>query len=109
MHARDVVERLAISLGGEVEHTDGQTVIRWPKYIGYSASERWAWQHMLKRCTDPKHPAWDRYGGRGIKVCDRWANSFAAFAEDRGIETREFQTGRDPVEPVDQRPGVELS
>lgn len=42
------------------------------------------WQTMRLRCTDPEHPAFDNYGGRGITVCDRWLNSPAAFIEDMG-------------------------
>jgi hypothetical protein len=39
---------------------------------------------MIKRCTKPSSPKWNDYGGRGIKVCDRWLNDFAAFAADMG-------------------------
>lgn len=42
------------------------------------------WDAMIQRCTNPKNEAWKNYGGRGIKVCDRWLNSFAAFLEDMG-------------------------
>ena len=42
------------------------------------------WADMKTRCSNPKTDAWERYGGRGIKVCDRWQNSFANFLADMG-------------------------
>lgn len=43
-----------------------------------------AWANMLSRCTNPRHRAYPSYGGRGIKVCDQWAESFQAFYQDMG-------------------------
>ena len=34
---------------------------------------------MKHRCNDPKNMMYKNYGGRGIKVCDEWLNSFDAF------------------------------
>lgn len=39
------------------------------------------WQGMLQRCRNPKHPAYHRYGGRGITVTAAW-DTFQAFYED---------------------------
>jgi len=43
-----------------------------------------AWRSMKMRCYNPGRPGFYRYGGRGIKVCQRWLDSFAAFYEDVG-------------------------
>lgn len=41
------------------------------------------WAHMRRRCSDPKSPDFKNYGGRGIKVCQRWQD-FALFLTDMG-------------------------
>lgn len=41
------------------------------------------WAGMIQRCTNKNCNHWDRYGGRGIMVCDRWMK-FENFYEDMG-------------------------
>jgi hypothetical protein len=42
------------------------------------------WIEMRRRCNDPRHRGYERYGGRGIRVCDEWEKSFEAFFEEMG-------------------------
>ena len=39
---------------------------------------------MFKRCENPREKGFHNWGGRGIKVCDRWRKDFAAFLSDMG-------------------------
>ena len=41
------------------------------------------WLDMRQRCTNPNSPPYKNYGGRGIKVCNRWLD-FKSFLEDMG-------------------------
>lgn len=43
-----------------------------------------AWKNMIRRCSCPTAQAYPFYGGRGIKVCEAWADSFEAFIADMG-------------------------
>jgi len=42
------------------------------------------WNGMRKRCLNKNNKDYKNYGGRGIKVCDRWLNSFENFYVDMG-------------------------
>lgn len=52
----------------ETTRTHGQTV------GGRHSPTYNTWQDMIDRCTNPNDPAFSNYGGRGIRVCDRWRN-----------------------------------
>jgi hypothetical protein len=43
----------------------------------------WSWNSMRSRCRDPKNASYPYYGGRGITVCERWAE-FENFLADMG-------------------------
>lgn len=40
-----------------------------------------AWKSMKNRCLSKNTPYFKWYGGRGIKVCDEWSNSYETFRE----------------------------
>jgi hypothetical protein len=42
------------------------------------------WKAMRERCSSPRNIGFASYGGRGIRVCERWNTSFEAFLEDMG-------------------------
>jgi len=42
-----------------------------------------SWHAMTQRCTNPKHKGYPNYGGRGIKICERW-RKFSNFLADMG-------------------------
>ena len=57
-----------------------------PEYNAYSA--------MLGRCLNENNHKFEHYGGRGIKSCGRWKESFANFYEDMGARPAEHTLDR---------------
>lgn len=51
------------------------------------------WKHMIDRCTNPKNPAYYRYGGAGITVCDRWLD-INNFIDDMGEKPTGYSIDR---------------
>lgn len=52
--------------------------------INGKTSEYYAWQNMKVRCYNKNYERYDDWGGRGIRVCERWLHSFENFLEDMG-------------------------
>lgn len=57
-------------------------------YASGRKSEYFAWQNMKDRCNNINNPRYKDYGGRGIKVCERWflENGFINFITDMGMK-----------------------
>lgn len=65
--------RAELLVGNKNTKTHGMT--NTPEYA--------CWSSMRERCLNPDHHAWEDYGGRGIKICERWG-SFQNFYQDMG-------------------------
>lgn len=109
--------------GAEIER-DRQTLIKDRNHCcdscsrGYTAQEGASshplfkvWSAMHDRCRNEKNRSYANYGGRGIKVCDRWTcgeaglTGFECFIEDMGprpspsltVERRDNSAGYNPT------------
>ena len=49
-----------------------------------AAKAKSIYKHMKQRCYNEGNTRYKNYGGRGIKICDRWLESFENFYEDMG-------------------------
>lgn len=63
------------------------------------------WEAMKTRCTNPRSTSYPDYGGKGIKVCDRWLDSFMAFLSDMGERPSGKTLDRWPDLAGDYEPG----
>lgn len=67
----------------------------------------WVWVAMLERCYNPKCKSYEKYGDKGVYVCQEWRDSAEAFITwalnngwERGLhldkDVRSFRAGLDP-------------
>jgi len=67
-----------------LRRTGSLETVSYEKSGMYKSSEYTTWQLMRQRVNNPRHHKYKDYGGRGIKVCDRWQHSFKNFFDDMG-------------------------
>lgn len=65
---------LAIEMCGEKTFKHGLT----------NTTEFHSWSHAKGRCYNIRNYKYKNYGGRGIKMCDKWKNNFMEFYKDMG-------------------------
>lgn len=71
---------------------------------GYQSPEYIAWAQAKNRCRSQSDPQWENYGGRGIEMCDRWADSFEAFLSDMGARPEGLMPSGRAVYSIDRYP-----
>jgi len=69
-------DRATHSCGCQNIHNKSHGMSFTPTYSSYAS--------MKNRCLDPKHKNYHNYGGKGIKICQRWLDDFKNFLEDMG-------------------------
>jgi len=60
------------------------TSARSTKHGMHGTPEHNSWMGMKQRCNDPRAHNYAWYGALGVRVCDRWMNSFSDFLADMG-------------------------
>lgn len=79
---------------------------RWSHVTTHKLSktpEHSTWTHIKQRCNNPNNDGFYLYGGRGIKVCQRWMDSFEAFYHDMG----ERPSSRHQIDRIDSNGNYE--
>jgi hypothetical protein len=63
------------------------------------------WSGIIQRCRNPHHAGYSNYGGRGIEVCEEWADHYENFrdwslsngyADDLEVDRRNNNGGYEP-------------
>ena len=75
------------------------------KHGQHNTPEYYRWLSLKARCTNPNNPRYADYGGRGITVCQRWADSFEVFIADVG----ERPTPEHSIDRIDNDKGYEVT
>jgi hypothetical protein len=84
-------------LNGFYKHGFAKRNKKTPEYICY--------EKIKSRCYSKTAKDYKHYGGRGIKVCDRWLNSFESFLDDMGNRP----SSKHSIDRIDVNGNYELS
>lgn len=71
----------------------GNTELKFIKHGGSGHALYVTWQNMNARCNRKTHPRYADWGGRGIKVCERW-QYFPNFVADMGAKPKGYSLER---------------
>jgi len=71
-----VVRLLVLTVNRDIEHSCGCS--NWTHKLSHTPIH-WLWLNIKKRCYNEKSTRFYDYGGRGIRMCDEWKNSFDCF------------------------------
>lgn len=66
-------------------------------------SEYNIWGGIIDRCYNENNDSYHNYGGRGIKMCDKWRNDFPSFLQDVGQRPSMLHT----IDRIDVNKGYE--
>lgn len=89
---------------GCLEKENKKSLSRWTtKHNATNTRLYRIWRGMKDRCLNPNIEHYNRYGGRGITVCDEWKNSFESFKEwALSVGFNENSTGKEQsIERID--------
>lgn len=80
-----IVTRSGVTKSPECRTCSNKQVLRQLGKTGWSKCREYSiYWGILKRCYDTRCPSYHNYGGRGIRMCDEWRQSFRAFFADIG-------------------------
>lgn len=79
---------------GDSKSCGCQNIERITKHKMSRSVEYKTWNDMIQRCTNPNKKEFKNYGGRGIKVSNRWLESFENFYTDMGKKPDDLSLDR---------------
>jgi hypothetical protein len=83
---------------------DPEDVRAWDAKFKQAHSGYSSWSMMKQRCYNPNNNRFHLYGGRGIRVCERWRTSYANFIADMGPRPAGCSIDRFPDNDGDYEP-----